>query len=234
MGLSETIVAAIIGASATVSAAGFNLLRARTPPGTKPRRGTLRSASLLAVLVIASAAGGFAYSEFRAQGAREELARLRAAMDAQLQSLVHCEERAAQPPVEPASSEALVQLAPCVRSAPEVDGPAPACLAATAPITLCTQVPAAAERLGVELYSRPLGDPGAWQRHAPADDPGGLDVAFAAVADATAGGIEAAAVCVDVRSEDPGRTQVARLVVRYRALPPREPPARVPPAAARS
>ena len=211
MGLSETIVAAIIGASATVSAAGFHHLRARTPPGTQPRRGTQRSASLLAVLVIASAAGGFAYSEFRAQGAREELARLRAAMDAQLQS-----------------------LAPCVRSAPEVDGPAPAGRAATAPITLCTQVPAAAERLGVELYSRPLGDPGAWQRHAPADDPGGLDVAFAAVADATAGGSEAAAVCVDVRSEDPGRTQVARLVVRYRALPPREPPARVPPAAARS
>ncbi|MGE0583232.1 MAG: hypothetical protein AB7P31_14005 [Steroidobacteraceae bacterium] len=217
MGLSETIVAAIIGASATVSAAGFNFARARTPPGAKPRRSAWRAALSLAGLVVASAAGGFIYSEFRAQGAREEIARLRVTMNEQLQVL-------ARAPPQVHSSEALVELAPCVRNGSEGDGPAPICAAAlTTPTTLCTQLPAAAERLGVEFYSRPLGESGAWTAHPDTGDPGALDVSFAAVAPSPAVGTEGGAVCAHVLSEDPARVQVARLVVRYRA-----PPAAVP------
>jgi hypothetical protein len=69
MGLSETILAAMIGAIATVSAALFQLVmawRSRSKvDNSRAKKGTtLRSAVSILALMVASAAGGFLYSEF--------------------------------------------------------------------------------------------------------------------------------------------------------------------------
>jgi hypothetical protein len=230
VGLSETIVAAIIGASATVSAAGFQWMRAaRAPSAAKPRRSALRAALSLVALVVASAFGGFAWSELRAQGAREEIARLRAEMNDQMQALVTANERlaatrAAHPEIM--ASEALVQLAPCARSLAEGAGPAPLCEAGVvAPVTLCTRIPATAERLGIEHYSRPLDDAGEWRPHLAAGDDRTFDVSFVDATPAQVAEPGLVPVCVAVRSEDPEHTQVARLVVRYRTVQADSPPA---------
>lgn len=220
MGLSETIVAAMIGASATVSAAGFQWMKARTSSNVKPRRSALRAALTLLALVLTSAVGGFAYSELRAQGARAEIARLRDEMNGQLQALVIENDRRANDArllPQTGSSEALVQLAPCVRSGAEGDGPAPICESASiSPVTLCTQIPATAERLGVERYSRPLEGSADWQPHASETGTQALDVSFADASPSYAATTDLSAVCVQVWNKDPARAQVARIVVRYR------------------
>ncbi|MGD9600012.1 MAG: hypothetical protein AB7G76_17015 [Steroidobacteraceae bacterium] len=219
MGLSENIVAAIIGASATVSAAGFQLMRARTQSPGRPRRSTLRAMLMLVAIVIASAVGGYAYSELRADGARQEMARLRGAIDDQLHALTFASERRADR-LEPAplvvSSEALVQLAPCVRSGADSEGPAPLCEStAIAPVLLCTQVPAAAERLGVERYSRAAGAREGWQAHPAQGDGEAHGVSFTDAPAIIAATDSLVPVCVNVWNEDPARAQVARIVVRY-------------------
>ncbi|MBV6418458.1 MAG: hypothetical protein CMLOHMNK_03322 [Steroidobacteraceae bacterium] len=232
MGLSETIIAAIIGASATVSAAGFQLMRTRSQPSVRPRRSTLRAMLTLVALVIASAAGGYAYSELRADGARQEMARLRGEINDQLQALAVANARRAEvmpalPPV--ASSEALVQLAACVRSGADSDGPAPICEAqSVAPTVLCTQIPSTAERLGIDRYSRPLGADGDWQVHAAEAGAVTHDVSFVDAAPGYVATADSVPVCVNVWNEDPSRAQVARIVVRYQ---PRQ--AAPPPVAAR-
>ena len=80
MGLSETILAAMIGAIATVSAAVFQLVMAwRSRKGdTRPKKGTtMRSIFAVMALMVASAAGGFLYSEFLKQRNAEDLRAMR-------------------------------------------------------------------------------------------------------------------------------------------------------------
>lgn len=229
MGLSETIIAAIIGASATVSAAGFQLMRTRVQPSARPRRSMLRTILMLVALVAASAVGGYAYSELRADGARQEIDRLRGEISGQLQALAVANSRraellASRPPE--VASEALVQLAPCVRSAEDSDGPAPICEArSVVPVLLCTQIPATAKRLGIERYSRPPGGNGEWEVHTDESGAGSHDVSFTDVAAGDAGTAGLVPVCVAVRNEDPSSARVARLVVRYLPAQPGQPPA---------
>ncbi len=77
MVLSETVIAAMIGALATVSTALFQLitaLRARARSDVKPRRGsTLRSVLAVLALMVASGVGGFIYAELRAQSEDDHL-----------------------------------------------------------------------------------------------------------------------------------------------------------------
>ncbi len=223
MGLSETIVAAVIGASATLSAAGFQLMKARSQSTVRPRRSALRAALTLVALVVASAVGGYAYSELRADDARQDIARLRAEIGSQLQALAIADEKRAEtmqaaPPV--VSSEALVQLAPCVRNGAEGDGPTPLCDPASAtPVTLCTQIPATAERLGSDRYSRPLDGAGDWQSHTNETADQTVDVAFVDASPTYAAAAGLVPVCVNVSNEDPVHARIARIVVRYRAQP---------------
>jgi hypothetical protein len=81
MGLSETIVAAMIGAIATVSTALFQIftaLRTRNKVDVKPRRGSaMRSVLAVLALMVASAAGGFLYSELLRQRGGEEIRAMR-------------------------------------------------------------------------------------------------------------------------------------------------------------
>jgi hypothetical protein len=81
MGLSETILAAMIGAAATVGTALFQLLgafRAKGKTDAKPKRGTtLRSIIAITALMVASAAGGFLYSQFLLQRSGEDIRAMR-------------------------------------------------------------------------------------------------------------------------------------------------------------
>ncbi|MBB6091397.1 hypothetical protein HNQ60_000243 [Povalibacter uvarum] len=81
MDLSETIIAAMIGALATVGTALFQLLTAFKQKGRidiKPKRGlTARSIFSVIALMIASAGGGFLYSQFLQQRAGEDIRAMR-------------------------------------------------------------------------------------------------------------------------------------------------------------
>jgi hypothetical protein len=81
MGLSETILAAMIGAVATVTTALFQIFTAfknRGKTDVKPKRGsTMRSVLAVMALMIASAAGGFLYSELLRQRGTEDIRAMR-------------------------------------------------------------------------------------------------------------------------------------------------------------
>ena len=73
MGLSETIVAAIIGALATMGTAIFQLVRNRAPSETRPKKNRTRSVLATIALMIGCIVGGYAWSALRAVSAKEEL-----------------------------------------------------------------------------------------------------------------------------------------------------------------
>ena len=83
MGLSETIVAAIIGAIATMGTAIFQLIRNRAPSDCrpKPKKNRVRSVLATIALMIGCVVGGYAWSALRAVSAREDM---RATMEAEL------------------------------------------------------------------------------------------------------------------------------------------------------
>src|SRR6185369_9620907 len=75
MGLSETIVAAIIGALATMLTAIVQLVRNRAPTDgrPKPKKNRLRSVLATVALMIGCIVGGYAWSALRAVSAKDEL-----------------------------------------------------------------------------------------------------------------------------------------------------------------
>ena len=134
MGLSETIVAAMIGAIATVSTALFQIytaLKARNKIDVKPRRGSaMRSVLAVLALMIASAAGGFLYSELLRQrggedirAMRHELRELRDLTAATVRERGHQEIPVIPTPAEPEltnASETTSSLEPVAGSAESV------------------------------------------------------------------------------------------------------------------
>ena len=76
MGISETIIAAIIGALATMLTAIVQLVRNRAPSDgrPKPKKNRMRSVLATVALMIGCIVGGYAWSSLRAVSAKEELA----------------------------------------------------------------------------------------------------------------------------------------------------------------
>src|SRR6188508_38975 len=81
MGISETIIASIIGALATMLTAIFQLVRNRAPSETRPKKKRLRSLIATIALMIGCIVGGYAWSALRAVSAKDEL---RATMETEL------------------------------------------------------------------------------------------------------------------------------------------------------
>src|SRR3954453_17659434 len=73
MGLSETIVAAIIGALATMATAIVQLIRNRAPDQTRAKKNRMRSVLATIALMIGCIVGGYAWSALCPVGAKEEL-----------------------------------------------------------------------------------------------------------------------------------------------------------------
>jgi len=128
MGIPETIVAAGIAGTATVTAALFQLYTAlRVKSGQSPRRTSLiRSSFTTTALMIASAAGGYVYAEFRQQQALEgeravhdELRAMRDEINAQLLVLAQTTGRLARD--RDADSDGHVDEVPALGSGPADD-----------------------------------------------------------------------------------------------------------------
>src|SRR5437763_1559426 len=99
MQMSETVVAAMIGAVATMSTALFQIysaLRSRNKFDVRPKKGrTVRSVVSVVALMLASGVGGFLYSELRQQHAADDLRSMREELNAKLQVLATTTERLA-------------------------------------------------------------------------------------------------------------------------------------------
>jgi hypothetical protein len=171
MNLSEPVMAAMIGATATVCTAVFQLmLNWRKATHDKPStRGGMRSFLWMLTLMTAAAVGGFAYAEYRAQGARGDAALLREELQGQIKALVASTARLEKlAPGGAGSAESAAEqrglggLAAVV-TLPACKGPQvgfaterPACTEQDAlQIAVCTPLPAGASVTAVELFARP-------------------------------------------------------------------------------
>jgi hypothetical protein len=170
MGLSETIVAAIIGALATMGTAIFQLLRNRAPSETRPKKNRVRSLVATIALMIGCIVGGYAWSALRAVSMRQEI---ESAMDARYQkqfselvaklggkpdaTASNGEAGAAIPARngQAGSAEAVARLPAChVSAQPDEVGPVLCTEHVAQRIELCATVPSAARTTNVRLESR--------------------------------------------------------------------------------
>jgi hypothetical protein len=237
MGLSETILAAMIGAAATIMTATFQLLhlRGKAKAETRPKRSATRSLVTLAVIVLASAVGGFAYSELRAERVREDTLQLRMELADQLRELATSTERLEhfRSEVEPATSatpvalsgpltaEAIIRLHPCRAEPISVGVDSPACDEATAErVALCTAIPVPAKISSVELFAKPDDDLQPWEQSKVDvnQDAGGTRFADAPYDQMQ--GNDHRSVCVNLAHWSSAHGHVARLLVHYTTAVP--------------
>ncbi|HMN43494.1 MAG TPA: hypothetical protein PKE27_02920 [Povalibacter sp.] len=239
MGLSETILAAMIGAAATVGTALFQLLgafRAKGRTDIKPKRGTtLRSIIAITALMVASAAGGFLYSQFLQQRAgediramRQELRELRdltasrvlersqpqqfADVAAPESAMPVPEPHAIPISLEPESGVAeSIAYVPACRVAGASDCPE----AQAQRIALCGTVPAHARVETIHFFAQPDAVQHPWDQHAVAleADVGGAK--FSGNTFEYAQGPAAKAVCVNFMQWSSQHPHIARIVVQY-------------------
>ena len=232
MGLSETILAAMIGAVATVSGALFQLFMAwrSRKVDSRPKKGTTaRSLLSILALMVASAAGGFLYSEFLKQrnaedlrAMREELKDMRA-MIAQGRDQVHGTDPPASQPagmVMPVAMdgegvedtvESIAYVPACRRT-----DTATACAEADAQrIALCGTVPAYARIERIELFAQPDAVQQPWESHKATleQDLGGARFTGKSFEYAQAN--ELKAVCVNFTQWSSEHPHIARIVVQY-------------------
>jgi hypothetical protein len=173
MGISETIIAAIIGALATMGTAIFQLVRNRAPSDGRPKPKKSRTRSVLATiaLMIGCIVGGYAWSALRSVSAKEEL---QATMQAeftrqftefaalQSQQNAKSENDAKAPGAalparngESGASESFANLPPCrINTQPEEVGPVSCTEQVAHPIALCAAIPAGAETGNVRVQAR--------------------------------------------------------------------------------
>jgi hypothetical protein len=234
MGLSETILAAMIGAIATVSAALFQLVmawRSRSKVDVRPKKGTAaRSVLSILALMTASAAGGFLYSEFLKQrnaedmrAMRDELKDLRSLI-AQSRDSAHV---AASPGAQPAGMvmpiamegvegvedavESIAYVPACRRS----DAATPCAEADAQRIALCGAVPSYARVDRIELFAQPDAVQHPWESHRAAfeQDLGGARFTGKTFEYAQAN--ELKAVCVNFMQWSSEHPHIARILVQY-------------------
>src|SRR5215831_8440870 len=230
MQFSETVVAAMIGAAATMSTAIFQLysaLRSRGKFDVRPnKRGiTFRSIVSIIALMIASGAGGYIYAELKQQSAAEDLHSMRAELNAKLQMLAATTERLAarEGAIGSQSAASKAIEGPNPESVAESVVYAPACQAGAAcsesnsqRLTLCGQIPAAMQVRKLELFAKAAVAQTAWDQSTASfeQDIGGAKFTGAPVEHAQDAAHKA--VCVDFMhwSTEP---HLARMVLQYGA-----------------
>jgi hypothetical protein len=231
MGLSETILAAIIGALATMGTAIFQLVRNRAPSETRPKKNRVRSTFAIVLLVVGAMVGGYFWSELRAVGAKEEIAALRADLKlAAREAAVTAAEATVSPssdPTTPDSSvtparladagtaESVAHLPPCRVTAQAEDAGPTACtdsLATT--VAVCAIVPAAARTAAVRVQARVPRSETPWlERNAGAATLGDLHIATAHAEYPAS--VDKRSVCLDVANWSVEDTLAVRILVDY-------------------
>jgi len=174
VGFSETVLAAMIGATATIGTAIFQLIMnwRKQSGDRRVSKGGLRSLLWMVTLMLASGVGGFAYSEYLNQARRDDAHQLRQELQQQLatlasstakleqvrlnaQSVADAQSRQAEDRRRGSEGvEGLVQLPPC--KARSASAERPACAEADAQrVAVCAIVPASAQVTEVQLFTRP-------------------------------------------------------------------------------
>lgn len=232
MGLSETILAATIGAIATVSAALFQLVmawRSRSKvDNSRAKKGTtLRSVISILALMVASAAGGFLFSEFLKQrnaedmrAMRDELKDLRAFIaqgreQARATDAPGVQQAGMLMPTATEGVEDTVESIAYVPACRRTDA-ATACAEADAQrIALCGTVPAYARIDKIELFAQPDAVQHPWESHQAAfeQDLGGARFTGKSFEYAQAN--ELKAVCVNFMQWSSEHPHIARVLVQY-------------------
>ena len=253
MGVSETIVAAMIGAMATVTTALFQLfgaIRGRSKAdNSKPKRGmTLRSVLAMFALMVASAAGGFLYSELLKQrhsedirAMRQELKELKRELMQDLSAVAATRTSVTAQPTESRDSM-VASVAPSLqpahlgpaRSSAESIAYMPACLAQDVGaqceesdaqrIALCGTIPRHAQVREIELFVQPDAVQNPWEEHRVLfeQDLGGA--MFTGKSFEYVQGTENKAVCVNFVHWSSEHPHIARLLVEYGFGPPEPAP----------
>jgi hypothetical protein len=232
MDLSETILAAIIGALATMGTAIFQLVRNRAPAETRPKKNRMRSTFAIVLLVVGAMVGGYFWSELRAVGAKEEIAALRAdlklaAREAAVGSAetAAATEQSAVPDVDASvtqarladagSAESVVHLPPCrVTQQAEEAGPTACTATLAATVAVCAIVPSNAHTTAVRVQARVPKSETPWlERNAGAATLGDLHIA--AESTEYPASVEKRSVCVDVANWSVDDTLAVRVIVDY-------------------
>ena len=231
MGLSETIIAAIIGALATMGTAIFQLVRNRAPEGSKPKKNRMRSLVATIALMIGCVVGGYAWSSLRAVSAKEEMqATMRAEFSEQFAALAARQAAPKEPanaanggdgsaiPAshgESGTAESLAHLPPCRLNAhPEEVGPVTCSDRVAQTIALCAAVPSASQTTAVRVQARVPKSESPWlERDAGAPTLGSLHIAEAPVEYPVSA--DQRSVCLDVSNWSVEDTLAVRLFVDY-------------------
>ena len=236
MGFSESILAAMIGATATVGAAIFQLVMSwRKQSGDRRvSKGGLRSLLWMLTLMLASGVGGFAYSEYLNQAQRDDAHQLRQELQQQLatlasstakleqvrlnaQGVVDAQTRQAEDRRRGAEGvEGLVQLTACKGRAAAAGGERPACAEADAQrLAVCAVVPASAQVTEVQLFTRPDDSQQGWgeSRVEASQDAGKARFVDAPFERAHLEGSKE--VCFNFAHWGAEKGRMARIVVRY-------------------
>jgi hypothetical protein len=232
MGLSETILAAMIGAAATMTTALFQIFsafKARGKVDVKPRRGTtLRSIIAVLALMVASAGGGFLYSELLKQRASEDIL----AMRQELRELKELTASSIRKPDEPSAPAELMHVAASEEDSPRDAGGSaesivyvPACRRSAGPgvcteadaqrVALCGSIPSYARAHRIELFAQRDAVQHPWDQHRAGleDDLGGAR--FTGRSFEYAQGAELKAVCTSFLQWSSDHPHIARVVVHY-------------------
>jgi hypothetical protein len=235
MGLSETILAAMIGAGATVSAAIFQIyssLKARKIDA-KPKKGsTMRSILAVLALMTASAVGGFLYSELLQQREGDELRAMRmelrelkdltAAARAPVAAPAVLDEEQAATPVanvlsaaEQGRSVESVAYVPACRRTGNVDATTSCTESEAQRIALCGSIPAYARIETIDLFAQPDAVQKPWEEHRAALDQDLGGARFTGKSFEYAQSADVKAVCVNFLQWSSEHSHIARIVVSY-------------------
>lgn len=231
MGLSETIVASIIGALATMLTAIFQLVRNRSTSESKPKKNRVRSLVATIALMIGCIVGGYAWSALRAVSAKDEMkttmeaefTKQFAALAAQRSQPVAGALSAADPAgnaiparnAESRTAESLAQLPPCrIVAQPDEVGPVTCTDRFAQPVALCAAIPAAAHTTSVRVQARVPKSESPWlERDAGAPTLGSLHVGAAATESPVSA--DQRAVCLEVANFSVDDMLAVRVIVEY-------------------
>lgn len=233
MNLSETVIAAMIGAGATVATATFQLFMAfrSRKADSRPKRGSgLRSVLAVLGLVLGAAVAGFGYSELRVQREREQSRAMEQRISDRLQELADVQlaqlrngNAAAAPLLAAAGdtpvlarSEVMANISACRSQTLPYGGDPVGCDAANSNrVALCASVPSQASVLEVQLYAHADGESAGWEESRVSVD---QDIGGARFVDSiyeVAQGADRKAVCARFLQWNSGHGHVARVVALY-------------------
>jgi len=230
MGLSETILAAIIGALATMATAIVQIMKNRAPADSRPKKNRVRSTFAIVALMIGCIVGGYAWSALRAVSAREELeAVIDTKYKEQLASLVASltQQKAVETtpangatsvaahPGQVGAAESLAQLLPCRSGAqPEEVGPVTCTDRMAQRISLCAAIPAAAQTKDVRVQARVPKTETAWAEGKLGDATlGNLHLGSAASESPLSA--DQRSVCLEMANYSLDEALVVRVIVEY-------------------